>query len=138
MIDQRRLLGMVSVLSILTVSVDSGLARPQPAAGEPHGFLRSVAGFTSAELGRLDRGEPIAKVLETDRREVAIVGAVRVAGSQAKLFERYRNISTLKTSDVVMEIGRFSTPPAPEDLRELHFEDYDLERSEERRVGKEC
>jgi hypothetical protein len=126
MIDQRRLLGMVSVLSILTVSVTSGLARPQPAAGEPHGFLRSVAGFTAAEFGRLDRGEPIAKVLETDRREVAIVGAVRVAGSQAKLFERYRNISALKT-DVIMEVGRFSTPPAPEDLRELHLEDYDLE-----------
>src|SRR5439155_21625446 len=84
MIDQRRLLGTVGVLSILTVSVASGLARQQPAAGEPHGFLRTVAGFTAAELGRLDRGRPVAKVLDTDRREVAVVGAVRVAGSQAK------------------------------------------------------
>jgi hypothetical protein len=75
----------------------------------------------------LDHGEPIAKVLDTDRREVAVVGAVRITGSQTKLFERYRGRSALKTSDVVMETGRFSRPPIPDDLRDLHFEDYDLD-----------
>ncbi len=124
---RRRFLGIAAILSFLTASLSTGLPRPQAASSPVHALLRKVAAFTTAELARLDRGEPIAKVLDTDRREVAVVGAVRITGSQAKLFERYRSASNVKTSDVVMETGRFSTPPVPDDLRDLHFEDYDLD-----------
>src|SRR6266545_4142969 len=93
---------------------------------EPYTFLRTVAGFSPADLAQLDRGEPIARVLNTDKREVAVVGAVRITASQARLFERFRDISSLKSS-VVLEIGRFGTPPVPADLRGLDFEGYDLE-----------
>lgn len=103
------------------------LSQPAGRQAEPHAFLRTAAGFSPDDLARLDRGEPIARVLDTDRREVAIVGAVRVAAPQAKLFERYRDISSLKSSDVVLQIGRFGTPPSPDDLRSLEFESYDLE-----------
>src|SRR3954469_12462686 len=122
-----RLLGIASILSLVTAPLTSGLPRSQDANSRPHALLRTVAAFTAAELARLDRGEPIARVLDTDRREVAVVGAVRIAGSQAKLFERYRSASAVKTSDVVMETGRVSTHPVPGDLRGLHFEDYDLD-----------
>ena len=127
MTKHRRLLGIASILSLLTAPLTSGLGRPQDSNSRPHALLRTLAAFTNAELARLDHGEPIAKVLDTDRREVAVVGAVRIAGAQAKLFERYRSASTVKTSDVVMETGRFSAPPVPEDLRDLHLEDYDLD-----------
>jgi len=93
---------------------------------EPHTFLRAVAGFSPADLAQLDRGEPLARVLDTDKREVAVVGAVRITASQARLFERYRDISSLK-SGVVLEVGRLGSPPPPADLRGLDFEDYDLE-----------
>ncbi|MBW8712515.1 MAG: hypothetical protein JF632_00350 [Acidobacteria bacterium] len=33
----------------------------------------------------------------------------------------------MKTSDVIMETGRFSALPVADDLRGLHFEDYDLD-----------
>ena len=122
-----RVLGIAAILSLLSAPLTSGLARPDAAANQAHALLRATAAFTNSELARLDRGEPIAKALDTDRREVAVVGAVRIAGSQAQLFDRYRNASSVKTSDVVMETGRFSTPPVPDDLRDLHFEDYDLE-----------
>ena len=123
----KRRLGIAAFLSLLSAPLTSGLARPDATANQVHALLRATAGFTTSELMRLDSGEPIAKVLDTDRREVAVVGAVRIAGSQAKLFERYRGLSTVKTSDVVVEAGRFSTPPVPDDLRDLHFEDYDLD-----------
>jgi hypothetical protein len=123
----KRRLGIAAILSLLSASLTPGLARPDATANQAHALLRATAAFTNSELTRLDRGEPIAKVLDTDRREVAVVGAVRIAGSQAKLFERYRRASTVKTSDVVMETGRFSMPPVPDDLRDLHFEDYDLD-----------
>jgi hypothetical protein len=95
------------------------VARSQATANPAHALLRATAAFTNSELARLDRGEPIAKVLDTDRREVAIVGAVRIMGSQAQLFARYRSTSNEKTSDVVMETGKFSTTPVADDLREL-------------------
>jgi hypothetical protein len=124
---KRRVLGIAAILSLLSAALTSGLARSEVTANRAHALLRATAAFTNSELTRLDRGEPIAKVLDTDRREVAVVGAVRIAGPQAKLFERYRSPSNVKTSDVVMETGRFSNPPVPNDLRDLHFEDYDLD-----------
>ncbi len=120
-------LGIAAILSLLTATLTPGVAQSRATAGEAHALLRTAAAFTTAELARLDGGEPIAKVLDTDRREVAIVGAVRIAGAQAKLFDRYRSTSNVKTSDVVMESGRFNVPPVPDDLRDLHFEDYDLD-----------
>jgi hypothetical protein len=95
---------------------------------EPHAFLRSQAGLSTADLASLDRGQPIARVLPTDARDVAVVGAVRIHAPQAGLFERHRNIASLKGSDVVLEIGRFGVPPSADDLRPLHFEEYDLEK----------
>jgi hypothetical protein len=102
-------------------------AQNGPVAGEPHKFLRTVARFSDADIAALERGQPLARVLETDRREVAIVGAVRINAPRDRLFGRYRDISSLKSSDVVMQIGRFSNPPKPEDLYDLEFEGYDLE-----------
>jgi hypothetical protein len=125
---RRHVLGIAAVLSLLTAPVTAGLVRPQRPADQAHALLRTTAAFTADELTRLDRGEPIAKVLDTDRREVAVVGAVRIAGPQTKLFERYRSASSVKSSDVVLETGRFSTPPVADDLRDLHFEDFDLDQ----------
>jgi len=120
-------LGIAAILSVLSAALASGLAQTQSMVNQAHALLRSTAAFTASELARLDRGEPIARVLDTDRREVAVVGAVRIAGAQARLFERYRNPSNVKTSEIVMETGRFSSPATADDLRDLHFEDYDLE-----------
>jgi hypothetical protein len=113
---------------IVCLSAHSGAVGQSPGAvkTEPHAFLRSEAGFSPAELAQLDGGIPVAKVLETDSRDVAIVGAVRIKAQQGRLFERYRNIVNLKGSDVVLEIGRFGSPPRADDLRGLHFEDFDL------------
>jgi hypothetical protein len=119
------LLGGVTALSVWLTT--GAAAWPQPAQREPHTFLRRQAGFSAADLAQLDGGEPIARVLPTEPRDVAIVGAVRIHAAQAGLFERHRNIANLKGSDVVLEIGRFGIPPSADDLRPLHFEDYDLE-----------
>lgn len=124
---KRRTLEIAAVLSLLTAPPATGLFQSPSMTGQAHAFLHTVGGFTAAELARLDGGEPIAKVLDTDKREVAVVGAVRIGGAQTKLFEWYRTPSNVKTSDVVIETGRFSTHPIADDLRELHFEDYDLE-----------
>lgn len=124
--DFARGLGTIAALCVLADAIASGHLQPAKPADQAHTLLRTIGAFTSDELARLDRGEPIAKVLDTDRREVAIVGAVRIGGPQRTLFERYRNPSSVKVGDVVLEAGRFSTPPIADDLRDFHIEDFDL------------
>jgi hypothetical protein len=103
------------------------LAQRSAPAPEPQTFLRTVGGFSSADLAALERGEPVAKVLGTDRREVAIVGAVRITARRERLVDRYRDVSSLRGSNIVLELGTFGEIPRTEDLRGLTPEDYDLE-----------
>jgi hypothetical protein len=111
-------------------------AQPQAAATiEPHRFLRTIAGFSADQINGLDRGEPLARVLDTDKREIAVVGAIRVKAPRERLIERYRDVSSLRNSTVVLEVGTFSKPPRAEDLRGLNFEDYDLETIRDCRPG---
>jgi hypothetical protein len=116
----RTALGCAAILLV-------GIRLAAGASDEPHRFLQTVGGFTAAEIDRLERGEPVAKVLDTDKREVAIVGAVRVRASRERLFARYRDVSSLRGSEMVLQVGAFSPSPRAEDLRDLAFEDYDLE-----------
>lgn len=112
------------------VACGAAVAGWQPLAvqpAEPHRLLRTVAGFSPADLAQLDRGEPIARVLDTESREVAIVGAVRIQAPRDRLLARYRDISNLQSSDAVLQIGRIGAQPRPEDFQALNFENYDLE-----------
>jgi hypothetical protein len=102
---------------------------------EPHDFLRAAAGMSDANLAALDRGEAIARVLDTDRREVAVVGAVRIKGSRRQLIARYRDVSNLRRSKLVLELGTFSQPARPDDLLPLRIEPYDLDAVRECEPG---
>jgi hypothetical protein len=124
----RRMPRVVATVLMLAVGLGVvGSAQNSSAVGEPQKFLRMVARFSEADIASLERGEAVARALDTDRREVAIVGAVHINAPRERLFDRYRDISSLKNSDVVMQVGRFGTEPAPEDLGPLRFENYDLE-----------
>ena len=93
-------------------------------------LLREIAQTTDAEWAAIGRGQAVAKVLETDNREVAVAGAVRIAASSELLAGRYRDIENLKRSTIVLDVGRFSTPPRPDDLLSVPFEDYNLDLRE--------
>jgi hypothetical protein len=105
----------------------AALAFQAAVPAEPHAFLRAVGGFSPSDLAALERGEPVAKVLNTDRREVAVVGAVRIRAARERLIDRHRDVSKLQGSDIVLELGTFSDMPGVEDLRGLTPEHYDLE-----------
>jgi hypothetical protein len=99
----------------------------QAPASEPHTFLRTAGGFSSPDLAALERGEPVARILGTDRREVAVVGAIRIKAARERLIDRYRDVSKLRGSDMVLELGTFGDTPRPEDLQSHTAEEYDLE-----------
>jgi len=119
---------IVTMAAIMALAVAVGASSQNSSAvGEPQKFLRMVAKFSETDLATLEQGNPIARVLDTDKREIAVVGAVHINGPRERLFDRYRDIPGLKGNALVLEVGRFGTPPRPEDLNPLHFENYDLD-----------
>ena len=89
-----------------------------------------MAQISDAEWTALERGEAVAKVLNTDNREIAIAGGVRIAADRERLIERYRDIEALERSALVLAAGRFGRPPQVADLAALPIEDYDLDLRE--------
>ena len=51
-------------------------------APTPRDLLRTVAGFTDSEWAAVDRGDAVSKLIETDTREVAVAGAVRISDAR--------------------------------------------------------
>lgn len=92
-----------------------------------HDLLRTVGGFGPAQLAALDRGEALARVLRTDKREIAVIGAVRIKAPRERMIERYRNVANLRKSDLVMQVGTFAARPQPSDLSGLSFELHDID-----------
>jgi len=124
--------GFVLLLpTVLGLSAAIGLtASPlsrSPGGRKPHEFLRTVGGFSAVELAALDHGDAVAKVLDTDKREIAVIGAVHVNAPRDRLFERYRDVTGAGRNEASLEAGVFGATPREEDLRGLTFEDYDLE-----------
>ena len=99
-----------------------------PATGlAPRDLLRTVAQFTDADWAMVERGEAVSKLLDTDAREVAVAGAVRIFGSRDRLIARSRDLDALKRSAAVLEASPFSAVPTPADLQHVSFEDRSLD-----------
>jgi hypothetical protein len=94
---------------------------------DPREFLRTAGEFSQEDLDAIDRGGAVARVLDTERREVAVVGAVRIHATVDRVLDHYRDVSRLAESAAVLQVGTFSTPPRVEDLAPLVMEEYDLE-----------
>lgn len=119
---------LVSGASASSNATDGAANVPnQPAATTVRNLLRTIAPTSDAEWASINRGEAVAKVLATDTREVAVAGAVRIAASSERLIARYREIENLKRSAIVLDVGRFSTPPRPSDLASAQMEEYNLD-----------
>jgi hypothetical protein len=123
---RRFLPGSVFVIAALNLLPAGGVGQVStpPTTQE---LFRQIAQITDVEWAAIARGQAVAKVLETDNREVAVAGAVRIAASSDLLAGRYRDIENLKRSTIVLDVGRFSTPPRPDDLLSVPFEDYNLD-----------
>lgn len=92
----------------------------------PRDLLRTIAGFTDADWGAVERGEAVSKLLDTDSREVAVVGAVRISGRRDQLVARSRDLQTLRGS-VVLDVGQFSAVPDPSDLQRVTLDERSLD-----------
>ena len=108
----RRLLSTTAA----TVAAAWMTSSPQAASRQTHDLqtlLRNVAHLTSTDIARVKRGQAVARVLDTERAEVAISGAVHIRAPQARILDRYRDVSLLTKSEMVMQVGRFGATARP-------------------------
>ena len=98
-------------------------------------FLMAAFDLSSAEIGRLDRGEVISRTLDVkNHREIATLGIVRINTSPSTYVERLADITTFKRTEGVLQIGRFSSIPQLGDVASLSIDEPDLKRLRECRV----
>ena len=120
----------VASCSLAAVLAAAGLctgASGANATASPRDLLRTIGQFSEADLHAVERGESVARVLETDTREIAVVGAVRIAGTPEALLGRYRDLQHLKRGSVVVDVSRFSPTPTASDLRSLPLDERSLD-----------
>ncbi len=96
------------------------------APSDPFAFFQPSVTISADERIALDRGEPVARVLPGQGLEVAVVAAVPVDVDGDRLVAWMREIAAMKKSRYVLAIGRFSDPPAIDDLAALSLEDSEL------------
>jgi hypothetical protein len=112
---------------VFQVSPIFGVLIIAAAVADPFTFLRPTVAISSADLRKLEMGEPIARVVPAGKGEVAMAGIVKVSVDGERLIAWYREIEALKKSQFVAQIGRFSNPPRIEDLERLTLDESDLD-----------
>ncbi|MGE5246080.1 MAG: hypothetical protein ACM3SQ_17790 [Betaproteobacteria bacterium] len=95
-------------------------------AVNPFAVFEPSVTITADDRRRLDRGEPLARVLPAGEHEVAVFAAVRVDVDGDRLVSWMRRVEELKKSPYVLAIRRFSQPPVVEDLAGLALDDEEL------------
>jgi hypothetical protein len=102
---------------------------------DPFGFFQPTVSITQDQHWQLERGEPIARILPGQGREIAVFAAVRVRVDGERLAVWTQRIEELKKSDYVLGIRRFSDPPRLEDLAALTLDEVDLSEIRRCRPG---
>ena len=129
-----RALALCVVLIATGINLVTGQA--QGPLREPEAFLRKYIRLSAAEQTAMQRGDAVAKLVQTsNKRELAVGGVVRLAVPRDDFVSKIRDIVRYKTNDAILQIGRFSDPPRIEDLAGLTMEPADLASLKKCKLG---
>ena len=121
-----KLILFIAVVSLIPLSAKT--SRAQSSLAEFQRLLREKESFSDADLAKLQEGQTVVKVRPAqDKREVAVSGLVGLQVPADVFLKSYRESVSRKSSSAILEIGRFSNQPVLEDLKDLTFEDRDIE-----------
>ena len=126
------------VLLTAVVLAVSALAADRPGSDlEPalYRLLTAELRFSANDLADLELGKAVKHTLPpTSPGEVAAVGGIRINTTKERFVAAYRDIVRFKRNPNVLQIGRFSSPPALSDLDSLSITSDDV-NMRECRVG---
>lgn len=100
---------------------------------------RAIASFvklSAGDLATLRAGQPVTKLLDADpSKEVAVFGAVWVAGSRARYLDAVRNIEEFEKGANFRITKKISSPPQLADFAAMDLPDDDVAALRTCRVG---
>ena len=80
-------------------------------------FLQQSIGFDAEQLGTVERGEPVVKVLDArDRRDVVVFGIITLPVAREQYVRALRNFSTSLHTPNRTQVGIFSDPATLADV----------------------
>lgn len=124
------------LLSITSVLTGAG----QAATGTGvQAFLRTQLHASDSELSSLSEGQAVVKNLPaTTKREMTTAGGVRIRGATITRFvAQFKTLEGFRTSQFVLQIGKFSEQPQLRDLDALTLDAEDIDALKKCRVA-EC
>ena len=119
---------MLALLMLLQV------ATPPPRSAQLTRFLEQSIGLDSAQLDSLERGQPIAKVLPTQGRDVALFGIVTVNRTRAAFTRGARRVPAALQAPG-RKLGVFSTPAVETDMAAFTVTSKDADALEDCKPG---
>ena len=122
--------------------LSSGAAPPAPphAPDPPAGlarFLRDNIGLDSAQIAAVERGEPVVKVLDTERKlDLAVFGIIAVDAAREVYVGRLLDFEhSLRGGPSRQQFGIFSDPAVPADVQTLTIDRRDIADVKDCRPG---
>ena len=100
-------------------------------------FLRTQLQLSGSELAALNQGRPVVKTLPaTTKREMTTAGGVRIRGAGIERFvSQFKTLEGFRTSQFVLQIGKFGQDPQLSDLDALTLEADDIDALRKCRVA---
>jgi len=91
-------------------------------------LLINRVALSETDLTALDRGEALVKLLPSrEKTEVSVGGLVQIETTSETFLKSFRENMAHRTNPAILETGKFSNRPVPDDLQKLTIEDRDLE-----------
>jgi len=99
--------------------------------------LRTRLHLSDSELSALNQGRPVVKTLPaTMKREMTTAGGVRIRGdAMSRFVDQFKTLEGFRTSQFVLQIGKFSDEPQLSDLDPLTLDADDIDALRKCRVA---
>jgi hypothetical protein len=78
--------------------------------------------FAAGEIADLEAGKVVARASSAGSEEVVVVAAVKIRAPRDRVLDYYGQMISYVDGSVTLAFGRFSTPPAPGDVKALAFD----------------
>ncbi len=129
----RAIYGLAVLFIVFVTSLDSAA---QLSEADFRRVLGERAAFSAGELAKLEDGEAVVKVLQSEKDEIAVIGVVSAGSGDRFSLESFR-ASLNQQNNQSMTAGKvFSQPPVIDDLVGLKLEDRDYRELKKCRPGK--
>lgn len=122
---------LTSAVVLMVLSLGTLLADQSSPADTQNlqAVLRAQLQLSDSEFSALNQGRPIVKTLpSTASREMTTVGGVRIrGGAMMRFVNQFKTLEGFRTSQFVLQIGKFTDTPQLRDLDALTLDADDIE-----------